>query len=87
MVRDSFPLVRPSRAFPSRVFTSAEVRVALRLKLGLTNKEIANELGRQEPTVKNQVASILTKLGVSNRGRAIAALHQPQATEFFPEAR
>jgi DNA-binding NarL/FixJ family response regulator len=42
---------------------------------GLSNKEIASELGRAEPTVKNQVASILRKHRVPSRARLLA-LHR-----------
>jgi DNA-binding NarL/FixJ family response regulator len=39
---------------------------------GLSNKEISTALGRAEPTIKNQVASILRKHGVPSRARLIA---------------
>lgn len=40
---------------------------------GKTNEEIALILGTRYKTVKNQVQSILAKLGVSNRAQAVAA--------------
>jgi DNA-binding CsgD family transcriptional regulator len=58
--------------------TPAERFVAIHLREGLSNKELACLLGKSETTVKNQVASILRKLGVPNRGRLIAALYQSQ---------
>jgi DNA-binding NarL/FixJ family response regulator len=44
------------------------------LGAGYSNKEIATRLGKAEPTVKNQVAAILRKLGQPTRARLLAAL-------------
>uniref|UniRef100_UPI004049C141 response regulator transcription factor n=1 Tax=Cephaloticoccus sp. TaxID=1985742 RepID=UPI004049C141 len=52
----------------------AEQAVALQLAQGLSNAEIARLLGKSKFTVKSQVSSILTKLGVPTRGRLIAIL-------------
>ncbi len=52
--------------------TPAEERVCELVLQGLSNKEIASVLGRAEPTIKNQVASILRKHGVPSRARLIA---------------
>jgi DNA-binding NarL/FixJ family response regulator len=41
---------------------------------GLSNKEIAQVLGKSEFTVKNQVSTMLQKLGVPSRGRLIVLL-------------
>jgi len=54
--------------------TRTERLVALYLKFGFSNKEIAQALRKSEPTVKNQVAAILCKLGVSSRARLTALL-------------
>jgi DNA-binding NarL/FixJ family response regulator len=54
--------------------TAAEQRVCELLLRGLSNKEIASELGRAEPTIKNQVAAVLRKHGVPSRARLIALL-------------
>ena len=56
-------------------FTPAERRVARLLAEGQRNREIGLALGKSENTVKQQVAGILRKLGLPNRGRATAALH------------
>lgn len=52
--------------------TPAEERVCELVLQGLSNKEIASVLNRAEPTIKNQVASILRKHGVPSRARLIA---------------
>ena len=38
---------------------------------GFNNREIGDVLGTSEGTVKNQVSSILSKLGVRDRVRAV----------------
>lgn len=52
--------------------TPAERRVCELVLRGLSNKEIAAELGRAEPTIKNQVAAVLRKHGVPSRARLLA---------------
>lgn len=54
--------------------TPAEQVVVTYLRQGLSNKEIARALGKSAWTVKNQVSSCLTKLGVCSRSRLIALL-------------
>lgn len=61
-----------SRGFSN--LTSTERLVVVHLKFGLSNKEICAALGKSEATVKNQVASILRKLGVPSRARLVALL-------------
>lgn len=61
-------------AEPRALLTEAECRVLELLGVGYTNKEIAARLGKSEATVKNQVASILHKLGQPTRARLIASL-------------
>ncbi len=39
---------------------------------GKTNREIASMLKRSEPTIRNQVHAILTKLGAANRTQAVS---------------
>ena len=63
----------PGSATPAKVdLTPAEERVRELVLQGLSNKEIASVLGRAEPTIKNQVASILRKHRVPSRARLIA---------------
>lgn len=63
----------PAAATPEPVdLTPAEERVCELVLQGLSNKEIASVLNRAEPTIKNQVASILRKHGVPSRARLIA---------------
>ena len=55
--------------------TSPTARQLEALKLasdGLTNKEIAQEWGLSEQTVKNHFASLYHKLGVHDRSHAVA---------------
>jgi non-specific serine/threonine protein kinase len=47
--------------------TEAEERIALAVARGLSNKEIAAELGISVRTVENHVSHILDKKGFGNR--------------------
>jgi DNA-binding NarL/FixJ family response regulator len=51
--------------------TKTEIKVLSYLGRGLSNKEIAAELGCSVKTVKNHLNSIFQKLGVSNRTEAV----------------
>ena len=51
--------------------TARELEVVRLIAVGLRNRDIANALGTAEGTVKNQASSILKKLGVRNRTRAV----------------
>lgn len=53
--------------------TSREREVLDLICLGRTNAEIAQQLVISTRTVGHHVSAILTKLGVANRGQAIAA--------------
>jgi DNA-binding NarL/FixJ family response regulator len=55
-------------------FTAAEAQVAWLLLTGMSNKEIAQRLGKAEPTIKNQVASVLRKSGQPSRCRYIVSV-------------
>lgn len=58
-------LDRPDRLSPR------EAEILRLLAGGYNNREIADALGTSEGTVKNQVSSILSKLGVRDRTRAV----------------
>lgn len=53
------------------VLTPAERGVLLLLTQGLDNRAIAHQLGKSEKTVRNQVTTIFSKLGVRTRAEAI----------------
>jgi DNA-binding NarL/FixJ family response regulator len=54
--------------------TERENQIVHLLELDLTNKQIAERLCIEIPTVKNHVHSLLAKLGVRRRGDAAAVL-------------
>jgi DNA-binding NarL/FixJ family response regulator len=56
-----------SQSAPDEDFTGAEVRIARLVADGLSNKEIAAELGVSVRTVEGHVSNILSKKGWSNR--------------------
>lgn len=58
----------------SATLSPAERAVTAHLCRGLSNREIAAVLGKSPATVKNQVATILGKIGVPTRTRLIALL-------------
>jgi DNA-binding NarL/FixJ family response regulator len=51
--------------------TPRELEVLRLIAAGYSNREIADALGTAESTVKNQTSSILSKLGVRDRTRAV----------------
>ncbi|MBJ2135180.1 AAA family ATPase [Paraglaciecola chathamensis] len=61
---------RRTRQHPAGL-TAKEQEVLRYLSTGSSNKEIASALSRSQRTVENHVASILTKLNVSNRMEAM----------------
>ena len=65
----------PMRA-ASALISIREKEVLEWLRFGKTNGEIAQILGVSHHTVKNTVSTILAKLGVSNRTRAVAKAGQ-----------
>jgi DNA-binding NarL/FixJ family response regulator len=56
---------------PPDPLTPRETEVLRLLAGGYTNREIAEALGIAEGTVKNQISSILSKLGVRDRTQAV----------------
>jgi DNA-binding NarL/FixJ family response regulator len=58
----------------SKVLSPRERAVALLIAGGLSNKDIARELGLSPGTIKTHVHNIFKKLGVSNRQSIIIHL-------------
>ena len=61
-----------------------EKAVAHYLARGLTNREIAFEMGLAEKTVKNYVSNLLSKLGMARRSQAAARVAYAEATRDLP---
>lgn len=57
------------RVQPVVKLSPAEAAVVAGVARGLSNKEIARELGKASATVKNQLAGVFRKLGVRSRIR------------------
>ena len=55
---------------PPNILTTREVDVVCLLAKGLRNREIAEQLGTTEDTIKSHVSSILAKLHLNNRVQA-----------------
>lgn len=55
----------------SETLTPRETEVLRLMAGGFSNKEIARALGTAEGTIKNHVSSLLSKLGVRDRTRAV----------------
>ncbi|HMI86602.1 MAG TPA: response regulator transcription factor [Polyangiaceae bacterium] len=62
---------QPSTLVLSSPLTDREVEILKLLSAGLSNREIAFALDLADGTVKNHVSSILAKLGVRDRTRAV----------------
>ncbi|WP_236250722.1 response regulator [Chromobacterium phragmitis] len=60
----------PALDLPERL-TGRELEVLALMAGGFNNREIADALGPSEGTIKNHVSSILSKLGVRDRVRAV----------------
>lgn len=57
------------------VLTTREAQILDMLRLGMSNRDIAENLCIAVHTVKNHVHSVLTKLGVGTRAEAVALAH------------
>ncbi|BBA33714.1 nitrate/nitrite response regulator protein [Methylocaldum marinum] len=69
-VLESVPKQFESLASPESL-TRREIEVLRFMAGGYSNREVADVLGVSEGTVKNHVSSILSKLGVRDRTRAV----------------
>jgi len=56
---------------PADPLTKRELEILRLMAGGYTNREIADALGTAEGTIKNHASSILSKLGVRDRTRAV----------------
>jgi DNA-binding NarL/FixJ family response regulator len=65
---------RPNRTPVEERLTSREIQALRLISQGLSNKEIARELGISVSTVKNHVHSVLEKLRVQSRSQAAARI-------------
>jgi DNA-binding NarL/FixJ family response regulator len=65
---------RPNISELGERLTSREIQILRLISQGLSNKEIARELGISVATVKNHVHSVLEKLGVQSRSQAAARI-------------
>jgi DNA-binding NarL/FixJ family response regulator len=63
--------------------TTRERQILRLVDGGLSNKEIARDLGIEVATVKNHVHNILDKLQVERRGQAAARLRRPRTSSDF----
>jgi DNA-binding NarL/FixJ family response regulator len=61
----------PRESLPIERLTDREIEVVRLMSGGYSNKEIAHALRTAEGTIKNHVSSILAKLGVRDRTRAV----------------
>jgi pimeloyl-ACP methyl ester carboxylesterase/DNA-binding CsgD family transcriptional regulator len=69
------PVQTGDASIDSAGLTPAEGEVLRLLAEGLDNSAIAQQLGKSEKTVRNQVSSIFDKLGVRTRAEAIVRVH------------
>jgi two-component system nitrate/nitrite response regulator NarL len=65
---------RPDRSQIGERLTSREIQTLHLISQGLSNKDIARELGISVATVKNHVHSVLEKLRVRSRSQAAARI-------------
>jgi len=66
------------------VLTAREIQILRMLEMGLSNRDIADQLYIALHTVKNHVHSVLGKLGVSTRAQAVAVSRSFNYTQDDP---
>lgn len=79
-------LLREGPAGPLALLSPQEHRVLALTAVGHTNKEIGNELGLSEKTVKNYLSHVFEKLNVTRRTQAAAIYTQAFASGVGPKA-
>ncbi|WP_264070907.1 LuxR C-terminal-related transcriptional regulator [Mycolicibacterium komossense] len=72
-------------AAQSLALTDREIQILQMLEMGLSNREIADQLYIAIHTVKNHVHSVLAKLGVSNRAEAASRFRAVGISEIQSE--
>ncbi len=70
----------------ARVLSPRELQIACLIDRGLTNKQIARELGIEVATVKNHVHHLCEKLQVHRRGEAAARIRTDLRPSVGPSA-
>ncbi|OZC73985.1 DNA-binding response regulator [Rhodococcus sp. 06-462-5] len=66
----------PNEGIEASIFTARQLDVLTLVAVGLTNQEIADELGVQPTTVKTYWQEAMQRLGVRNRAEAIAVAYR-----------
>jgi DNA-binding NarL/FixJ family response regulator len=66
-----FPCIRDVKNTKAPQLTRRQIEVLLLLKRGLSNKEIALELGITEGTAKNHISFLMLELGENKRMKAV----------------
>jgi DNA-binding NarL/FixJ family response regulator len=56
--------------------TRREMEVVMAVSRGLSNREIGEQLGLSEKTVKNHISDILSKLGLARRAQIVVLVHE-----------
>ena len=69
--RSTYERKAPQGAPPQQQLTERETEILALMAGGFNNAEIADALGPSEGTIKNHVSSILAKMGVRDRLRAV----------------
>lgn len=70
---------------PDNIFTDFEWIVAFFLRTNLSQKEIANKLGRSSGHIKNTIAQIYEKSGVNSTKMFVDYLHANNWHNYVPE--
>jgi DNA-binding NarL/FixJ family response regulator len=81
-------LREPQVASPAQTLTRREIHVIAAVVSGATNRDISEQLGVSEQTIKNHLSHIYDKVGVSNRLElALFAIHHNLLAESQGPAR